>query len=47
MGKSTMDAFWHGFLVGLKDGPRLFFAPLVGAFTGMLSETRRALKRRC
>jgi hypothetical protein len=35
--------FMKGFLVGLKDGPRLFFAPLVGAVNGICDETRRAL----
>lgn len=41
MRNGTMSAFWSGLLDGLGEGPRLFFAPIVGA----IAEARRAWKR--
>lgn len=38
---TAIAAFWHGFVAGTKDGPRLFFAPVAGAIIGV----RRALNR--
>ena len=35
--------FMEGFMAGLKDGPRLLFAPLSGAIRGVRVGTQRAL----
>ena len=35
MGHDAMITFWRGFLTGMQDGPRLFFAPLVAAAKGV------------
>ena len=35
--------FFAGFVEGFKNGPRLFFAPLIGAFKGAIAEARRGI----
>ena len=35
MGQDAMAIFWRGFITGIKEGPHLFFAPLVGAIKGV------------
>jgi hypothetical protein len=38
--------FAAGFFTGLKEGPSLFFAPLIGAIKGIRDELRRVLTHR-
>ena len=40
-----MTEFIDGFVSGLKDGPRMFFAPLAGAVKGICAESQRVLTR--
>lgn len=35
-----MSQFTEGFIAGLKDGPRQFFAPLTGAIRGLRAGTQ-------
>jgi hypothetical protein len=41
-----MHTFWLGFMSGMKEGPGMFFAPLIGAIRGIFAETHRSLTRR-
>ena len=36
--------FASGFVTGMKEGPVLFFAPLLGAIKGICAESRRATR---
>jgi hypothetical protein len=40
-----MHTFWLGFMSGVKDSPRMFFHPAIGAIRGISAEIRRALFR--
>jgi hypothetical protein len=36
-----MNAFWHEFGLAARQGPRIYFAPLVGAVRAIRNEMKR------